>query len=117
MALPRRCALSLHLRRRPGALLLATTRLSRYPSRAVLRRPHPPRIPHRKELRPALHRVVRPPGVSARFLARPATSSRGDARRRPGADRVTPEFLVTVISEFLVPTTTPTPCHASPLGS
>jgi hypothetical protein len=65
-----RRALSLHLRGRPGALLLAAARLPRQAAARVHHRGHPPRVPHRQKLRAALHRGLRAPGGLYRFLAR-----------------------------------------------
>src|ERR1700759_5344949 len=92
--MPRRRALSLHLRKRPGALLLAAARLSRRPARDLYARRPAPRIPHRKILRPALHGVVRASGFDLRWLESPAESRGGQARtdplfrRRARADQV-----------------------------
>ncbi len=91
MALPRRRALSLHLRRRPGALLLAAARLSRHPAGAIYRRRYSPRVPYRKELRSALHRLVRASRVVHGFLARaadPPDSSVAGGCGAIGADRI-----------------------------
>ena len=74
LALPRRRALSLHLRRRAGALLLAAARLSRSAAGNLHPRRHAPRISHRKRLRAALHGLVRAPGFDLRWLARAAAS-------------------------------------------
>ena len=72
VALPRRLALPLHLRRRPGALLLAAARLSRHSAGRVHRGRHPPRVPDRESLRAPLHHLLRAPDLNLRFLARPA---------------------------------------------
>ena len=66
LAMPRRRALSIHLRKRTRTLLLAAAWISRHPARKLHRRRHPPRIPHRKILRPELHRLLRSPGLCAR---------------------------------------------------
>ena len=52
LELPRRRALSVHLRRRPGALLLAAARLSGQAAGEYTHRRHPPRISHRKGCAP-----------------------------------------------------------------
>ncbi len=91
LAMPRRRALPLHLRRRPGALLLAAARLPRHSAGEVHRRRHPPRVPHRKGLRAALHGLLRAPGVVHGLLARPANPphpATAGRRRTTGADRV-----------------------------
>ena len=75
LALPRGSALSLHLRGRSGALLFAAARLSRHSAGAIFRCRYPARVPHRKELRPALHRLVRASGVLHGFLASAANPS------------------------------------------
>jgi hypothetical protein len=82
LAVPRRRALPLHLRRRPGALLLAAARLPRQAAAGVHHRGHPPRVPHRQELRAALHRGLCAPGGLYRFLAR-----RQDLAPSPAEDR------------------------------
>jgi pyruvate-formate lyase-activating enzyme len=69
LALPRRLALSLHLRRRFGPLLLATARIPRHPANAIHGRAAPPRVFHKKRLCPALHGVLRAPSCRHRFLA------------------------------------------------
>ena len=89
MALPRRRALSLHLRRRPGALLLAAARLSRHSSGEVHGRRHSPRISVGKNLRSQLHGFVRPPGIGFRLVARAAVSGASGGRiagKRPDSD-------------------------------
>ena len=54
VALPRRRALPVHLRRRPGALLFAAARLSRQAAARVHGGRHPPRVSHRPRIaRPA----------------------------------------------------------------
>ena len=91
VALPRRSALSLHLRRRLGALLLAAARLSGNTAGAVFHRRHPPRVPHRQELCSTLHRIVRPSGVLHGPLARPANHAHNALIGRCGpvsADRI-----------------------------
>ena len=52
LALPRRLALSLHLRRRPGPLLLAAARISRRAASRVHPRRPQARVPHRKTCAP-----------------------------------------------------------------
>ena len=85
-------ALSLHLRRRTGALLLAAARISRRPARDLHSRRSPPRISHREILRSALHGVVRAPGLDLRFVARSAVSGASNARtwhsKRTRADQI-----------------------------
>ena len=72
-------AVSLHLRRRTCALLLAAARVSRRPSRDLHAGRSPPRISFRKILRPTLHGIVRTPSLDLRFLARTAAPGAGDA--------------------------------------
>ena len=74
LALPRRRAILIHLRRRLSALLLAAARLSRQAADGIHTRGCPPRVPHRQKLRPALHGCLRAPDFLHRFLARRATS-------------------------------------------
>ena len=73
LALPRGLPLPLHLRERPGPLLLAAARLSRRSARRLHQSRPQARIPHRKRLRPQLHRQLRPPDQLHRLLASPAT--------------------------------------------
>src|SRR5271155_4550323 len=78
MALPRRRSLSLHLRRRAGALLLTAARLSRSAVGDLHARRYAPRIPDGERMRAALHGFVRASGVNLRRLARapaPCTSA------------------------------------------
>ena len=72
VALPGRRALSIYLREWPGALLLATARISRDSAGEVHRRRHSPRVRDREILRSALHRLLRASGIDLRFLARSA---------------------------------------------
>ena len=101
LALPRRRALSLHLRGRPGALLLAAARLPGQAADAVHPRRRPPRISHRKKLRAALHRVVRAPDFLPRFLPLPADHPAHSALARRGA-RPGPD-PVGLVSSFRFP--------------
>src|SRR3974377_278096 len=73
--MPRRRALPLYMRGRPGALLLATARIPGDSAGAVLGAGHSPRVSHREELRAPLHRLLRTPGVVHGFLAGPANSA------------------------------------------
>src|SRR6185312_5729759 len=88
MALPRRLALPLHLRKRPGPLLLPAARLS-WSSAGRLHPGRPrPRIPNRKILRPELHDQLRPPDFPHRLLARAADEKYlAWNRREPAKDR------------------------------
>ena len=91
LAMPRRRSLSVHLRRRAGALLLAATRVSGSSAGSLLGGGHPPRISHRKELRSALHGFVRAPGFVYGLLARAADAAGAAIGRRSGTtgtDRV-----------------------------
>src|ERR1700739_282023 len=72
--MPRRSALSLHLRERTGPLWLAAARLSRRSAGELHARRPAPRISHRKGMRAELHRLVRAPGLHLRFVASAATS-------------------------------------------
>ena len=62
LALPRGRALSLHLRKRVSALLLAAARISGHSAGKLHPRRHSPRVSNRKGLRPTLHGFVRAPG-------------------------------------------------------
>src|SRR5277367_2240983 len=75
MALPRRRALPLYLRRRISTLLLAATRISRHSAGELYDRRHPPRVLYRKILRPTLHRLMRASGIGSRRMARAATAT------------------------------------------
>ena len=72
LALPCRGALSLYLRRRPGALLLAAARPSRHTAGKIFRGRHPARVSDRKRMRAELHGFVRAPGFLHGSLARTA---------------------------------------------
>src|SRR3990172_7423150 len=80
MALSLRLALPLHLRERPGALLLAAARLPRHPARGVHRGAAPAGVLDRQALRPPLHHLLRAAGGDGRQLAPPA-----DAQGLPAA--------------------------------
>ncbi len=95
LALPRRRALSLHLRGRAGALLLAAARVPGQTARTLQRGRHPPRVPAREGVRAGLHDFLRPPGVLHGLLARAAKAAdrtktrrrRAGASARPGCAR------------------------------
>src|SRR4030081_2035640 len=80
MALPRRCAVSIYLRRRIGALLLAAARLSRQAARRVYGGRYPARVHHGEVLRAYVHGILRPLRFLLRFLARRANDSLGESR-------------------------------------
>ena len=69
VALPRRRALSLHLRGRAGPLLLAAARLPGRAARVVHGRRHPPRVRDAEVVRAVLHGRLRAPRVDDGFLA------------------------------------------------
>src|SRR6266851_972794 len=69
---PLRLALSLHLRGRPGALVLAATGISVHSADAVHTGNAPPRIFHGEILRGALHRFLRAASGNSGQLARSA---------------------------------------------
>ena len=79
VALPRRRALPICMRGRPGALLLAAAWVSGQAARRLHAGRYPPRIPHRQELRAPLHGSLRAPDLDHGFLAR---SRRTWLRRR-----------------------------------
>src|SRR5438876_469477 len=62
VAVPGRRQISVYLRRRTGALLLAAARLSRDSAGAVHDCRYPSRVPHRKSLRTPLHGFLRSSG-------------------------------------------------------
>ena len=72
VALPRGLALPVHLRGRPGALLLAAARLSGHPARRIHGRATPARIPHEERLRSPLHGLLRSPDFRGGRVARSA---------------------------------------------
>src|SRR5215472_6533001 len=74
MALPGRRTVSVHLRGRPGALLLTTAWLSWCCSGALHGCRYPSRVPNREGLRAPLHGFLRSPGVVYRPLARAANA-------------------------------------------
>ena len=69
LALPRRRALHLCVRRRIGALLLAAAWLPRRSATAIHKSRRAPRVPHRQGMLAQLHRELRSPGELYRFLA------------------------------------------------
>ena len=70
--LPRRRAISVHLRERPRPLVLATARRARRAARRLFGRGHPPRAPRAQMVRAALHDRLRPPRVAHGLLAEAA---------------------------------------------
>ena len=91
LAMPGGRALRLHLRRRAGALLLATARISRHSSGAVHGERYSAGVSDGKKLRATLHGVVRAPSFLFRFLARAAIEAGAAIARgsRPtGSNRV-----------------------------
>src|SRR4051812_26476609 len=90
MALPCGRPLSLHLRRRPGPLLLAAAWIPGQAADGVHQGGHHPRVLDREKLCAALHRIVRPPGLLLGFLPR-ATERAGIPCRAPGSSRVDPD--------------------------
>src|ERR1017187_9068515 len=76
----RRWPLSLHLRVRASALLLAAARLSRRSARRIRQGGREARIPDRKELRAQLHDLLRASGELYRPLARSADLARDSGR-------------------------------------
>ena len=88
MALPCRCALSLHRRERHRQLVLAAARHARNPASRIHPRRHGARIHHRKMVRPDLHYPVRPPGRPPRRMARPANFTVGlQQPKRPWTEK------------------------------
>ena len=85
LALPRRLALPLHLRGRPGALLLAAARLSRCPVADYTTRGREARVLDGQKLRAELHHRLRAPHQPHRPLARAANPHGG--ARRPGVGK------------------------------
>jgi hypothetical protein len=81
LAMPRGQPLSLHLRVRPGALLLTAARIPRCAAGPVRQCGLAARVPHPEELRAQLHHQLRASGQLHRPLARSANLS-GDSRRR-----------------------------------
>ena len=77
LALPLRLALSLYLRGRPGALVLAAARLSGHSAGKVHGRRSAPRVLHEETLRAALHGFLRAADGHARQLARAADAEAG----------------------------------------
>ena len=67
----RRACISVRLRGRPGALLLAAARLPRQAAARLRSGRHPLRVPHRLDLRPPLHGSLRPSNRVHGLLARP----------------------------------------------
>src|SRR6476646_2419457 len=88
--MPRRIAVSLHLRKRLGSLLRPAAGLSGDSSGKLHARRLAARVSQRKILRPPLHGVLCSPGIDLRFVARPAASldQPSSSRESPGADRV-----------------------------
>ena len=77
LALPLRLALSLHLRGRAGALVLAAARLSGHSAGKIHGRGSAPRIFHEKTLRAALHGFLRAADRRGGQLARAANAEAG----------------------------------------
>src|ERR1700685_4620 len=67
--MPRRCEISLYLRRRAGALLLAAARVSGRAAGQLFSRRHSPRISYGKRMRAQLHGFVRASGCGSGFMA------------------------------------------------
>src|SRR6266481_7603467 len=93
LALPLRLALSLYLRGRPGALVLAAAGISGHSADAVHTRNAPPRIFHGEILRGALHRFLRAASGNSGQLAgsaNPQAEGHGAASgaRAIGANRL-----------------------------
>src|SRR5687767_6650358 len=90
MAMPRGRPLSVHLRRRTGALLLAAARMARNSTRTLHTRSHPRRVRPAKVMRTLLHDWLRTPCLDDGFLETAAADACG---RRPqgagGGSRVT----------------------------
>src|SRR5437773_110477 len=74
----------LYLRRRLGALLFPATRVSGDTARTIYARPYRARVPHRKVMCSALHRVLRATGGDDRLLARTADPKGLQTNRIPG---------------------------------
>ena len=85
LALPRRLALPVHLRRRPGALLLAAARIPRHAAGRIHARRGEAGVCYGEELRAELHHRLRPPDQLHRSLARAANAYGRSRRRRSGA--------------------------------
>src|SRR3954468_6088717 len=83
MELPGRGALSLRLRERPRALVLAAAWHPRRAARRLFRRGHPPRAAGAEVVRAALHHRMRPPRLAHGLLAETAeTGARSAAGLR-----------------------------------
>ena len=89
LEVPRRRALSVRLRGRPGALLLAAARLSGQAARAIHGGRHSPRVSHREELRAALHGGLRALHLVHGFLARSANHHGSCGTNRIAGTRAT----------------------------
>src|SRR6185369_8280560 len=102
VAVPRRLALPLHLRRRPGALLLAAARLPGHSPRAVHGRGHPPRVPHAQSVRALLHHRLRAPRVRDRQQVPPTAHQAGHVRPRERAVKAM-GYKIAIVSDWYLP--------------
>src|SRR5690242_2793551 len=89
MAMPRGGALPVHLRKRPGPLLLTAARLSCKAARTLHCRRYSAGISDREIVRATLHRVMRAPGFLSRHVAGATTFLAGcSATRRTYPNQV-----------------------------
>src|SRR5260370_675850 len=82
-------ALSIHLRERPGALLLEAARIAGQAVGRIHGRGHPTRVSDREVVRAIVYRIVRATDFIFRFLSRSADHQQysSGSRRRVGPDR------------------------------